>query len=154
MRTPRELVFRMGTWETSTCVETEPEQVLRLLTDPAACERWSPVRFDLERIDGSRLAAGTRARLAGRLAGRAIGFEVKILEADERSLALQASGPFDIAARYEAVPRGARTELRASVSVTSRGGLRGRLLSGAADGMLAAGALDTAMSRIATAAAA
>ena len=139
----------MATWKTRTCIETCPERVLELLTDPDSCERWSPVPFDLEAIDGSRLAAGTRARLAGRIAGKTVAFEVRIDEADERRLALRASGPFRIAASYEAVARGERTELRAVVSVEGGGGLAGRLMSRAADALLAAGALDSTMLRIA-----
>ena len=141
----------MGTWQTRTCVETHPERVLELLTDPAACERWSPVAFDLEDVEAERLTPGDRVRLGGRIAGRLVGFDVHILEADDRRLELQASGPIHIAAEYEARPGGCggRTELRASVSVPSGGGLAGRMLSGAAEGLLRAGVLDAALSRIA-----
>jgi carbon monoxide dehydrogenase subunit G len=138
----------MGTWNTRTCIETCPKRVLELLTDPDACRRWSPVAFDVEDLDGARLEAGSRARLAGRIAGVTVAFDVEIDEADEHRLALRASGPFDIAARYEAVPRGDRTELRAAVSVNG-GGLAGRLMSRAADALLAGGALDSTLSRIA-----
>ena len=139
----------MATWKTRTCIETCPKRVLELLTDPDACERWSPVAFDIDGLDGARLTAGTRARLAGRIAGKTVAFDVRIEEADERRLELTASGPFEIAARYEAVPRGARTELRAAVSVAGGGGFAGRLMSRAADALLAAGVLDSTMSRIA-----
>ena len=141
----------MGTWQTRTCVETRPERVLELLTDPEACERWSPVAFDVDGVDAERLAPGDRVRLGGRIAGRSVGFDVHILEADDHRLELEASGPIHIAAEYEARPGGCggRTELRASVSVKSQGGLAGRLLSGAAEAMLRAGALDAALSRIA-----
>lgn len=139
----------MATWRTRTCIETCPKRVLELLTDPAACARWSPIAFDIEALDGRRLAAGTRARLAGRIAGKTVAFDVSIEEADDRRLALRASGPFEIAARYEAVPRGERTELRAAVSVLGGGGLAGRLMSRAADALLAGGVLDSTISRIA-----
>jgi Polyketide cyclase / dehydrase and lipid transport len=141
----------MGTWQTRTCVETRPERVLELLTNPAACERWSPVAFDVEAVQVDRLAPGDRVRLGGRIAGRAVGFDVRILRADDRRLELEASGPIHIAAEYEARPGGCggSTELRASVSVKSKGGLAGRVLSGAAEAMLRAGALDAAVSRIA-----
>jgi hypothetical protein len=139
----------MATWKTRTCIETCPKRVLELLTDPDACERWSPVAFDIDGLDGARLTAGTRARLAGRIAGKTVAFDIRIDEADERRLELTASGPFDIAARYEAVPRGARTELRAAVSVGGGGGFAGRLMSRAADALLAGGVLDSTMSRIA-----
>ena len=139
----------MATWKTRTCIETCPKRVLELLTDPDACERWSPVAFDIDGLDGTRLTAGTRARLAGRIAGKTVAFDVQIDEADERRLELTASGPFEIAARYEAVPHGACTELRAAVSVGGGGGFAGRLMSRAADALLAAGVLDSTMSRIA-----
>ncbi len=51
-------------------------------------------------------------------------------------------------ANYEAVPRGERTELHAAVSVEGHG-LAGRLMSRAADALLATGALDSTMSRLA-----
>jgi carbon monoxide dehydrogenase subunit G len=139
----------MATWITRTCIETCPKRVLELLTDPEACERWAPVAFDIEDLGDQRLAAGTRARLAGRIAGKTVAFDVQIEEADERRLALRASGPFDIAARYEAVPRGGRTELRAAISVEGGGSFVGRLMSRAADALLAGGALDSTVSRIA-----
>src|SRR3954470_14668869 len=139
----------MATWKTRTCIETCPKRVLALLTDPEACERWAPVAFDIEYLDGSRLTSGSRARLAGRIAGKTVAFDVEIHEADDHRLALRASGPFDIVARYEAVPRGERTELHAAVSVDGGGSLIGRLMSRAADALLAGGALDSTMSRIA-----
>jgi uncharacterized protein YndB with AHSA1/START domain len=83
----------MATWKTRTCIETCPKRVLELLTDPDACERWSPVAFDIDGLDGTRLTAGTRARLAGRIAGLTVAFDVQIDEADERRLELTASGP-------------------------------------------------------------
>jgi hypothetical protein len=138
----------MATWKTHTCIETCPKRVLALLTDPDACERWSPVAFDIEYLDGARLTPGARARLAGRIVGKTVAFDVVIHEADDQRLALRASGPFDIVASYEAVARGERTELRAAVSVEGSG-LAGRLMSRAADALLAAGALDSTMSRIA-----
>jgi hypothetical protein len=47
------------------------------------------------------------------------------------------------------VPRGKRTELRAAISVGGGGGLAGRLMSRAADALLAGGVLDSTISRIA-----
>jgi hypothetical protein len=142
----------LGTWMTRTCVDAHPERVLGLLTDPDSCASWSPVPFEVRHLDGDRLVAGSRAELAGRIAGKEIAFEVDFLEAGESALALRARGPFEIAARYEAVPGRTKTELRASVSVHGTGGLLGRLAAKAAEGMLAAGALDAAVSRIARAA--
>ena len=142
----------MGTWVTRTCVDTRPERVLSLLTDPAACASWSPVPFEVRKLDGDRLLAGRSAQLAGRIAGKEVAFDVDFLEAGEGAFALRARGPFEIDARYEAVEGCRNTELRASVSIRGTGGFLGRLAARAAEGMLAAGALDKALYRIARAA--
>jgi hypothetical protein len=137
----------MGTWSTSATVDGHPEAVLDVLTDPGACERWSPILFDV--AGAQRLAAGSRARVGGSIVGRRVEFDVQILQADERRLALRAQGPIEIEARYDARPCGTATCLDAEVSVRSTGGLLGRVMAGAADGLLAAGALDAALRRIA-----
>jgi hypothetical protein len=137
----------MGIWSTSATLDGHPEAVLDVLTDPDACERWSPVAFEVE--GAPRLAAGSRARVAGSIVGRRVEFDVEILHADDRRLALRAAGPIEIEARYDARPCGAATCLDAEVSVRSAGGLLGRVMAGAADGLLAAGALDAALRRIA-----
>jgi hypothetical protein len=137
----------MGTWSTSATLAERPERVLDVLTDPGACERWSPVAFEVD--GGQRLAAGSRARVGGSIVGKRVEFDVEILEADDRRLALRAQGPIEIEARYDARPCGPATCLEAEVSVRSRGGLVSRVMAGAADGLLAAGALDAALRRIA-----
>jgi Polyketide cyclase / dehydrase and lipid transport len=137
----------MGIWSTSATLDGHPEAVLDVLTDPNACERWSPVAFEVE--GAPRLAAGSRARVGGSIVGRRVEFDVEILHADDRRLALRAAGPIEIEARYDARPCGAATCLDAEVSVRSAGGLLGRVMAGAADGLLAAGALDAALRRIA-----
>ena len=137
----------MGTWSTSATLAGHPERVLEVLTDPSACERWAPVAFEVDGV--SRLAQGSRARVGGSIVGKRVEFDVEILQADERRLALRAAGPIEIEASYDARPCGeATTCLDASVSVRSRGGLVGRVMAGAADGLLAAGALDSALRRI------
>jgi uncharacterized protein YndB with AHSA1/START domain len=138
----------MGTWSTSATVAAEPEHVLDVLTDPRACERWSPVAFELDDAP-ARLRSGTRARVGGRIAGRRVEFDLEITHADDESLALRAQGPVEIEAGYATAPDGPATRLDAWVSVRSRGGLLGRVLAGAADGLLAAGVLDTTLGRIA-----
>lgn len=139
----------MASWQTHTGVEIRPERVVALLTDPASCVRWSPVPLELDCVDGQRLEAGRRARAVGRIAGRGVEFDVHVLEADGRRLAVQASGPFDVDARYEARPRGRATELYASVSLSAGRGIVGRVLRSAAEAVLASGALDAALSRFA-----
>jgi Polyketide cyclase / dehydrase and lipid transport len=137
----------MGIWSTSATLDGHPEAVLDVLTNPDACERWSPVAFEVE--GAPRLLAGSRARVGGSIVGRRVEFDVEILHADDRRLALRAAGPIEIEARYDARPCGAATCLDAEVSVRSAGGLLGRVMAGAADGLLAAGALDAALRRIA-----
>ena len=124
----------MATWSTATTVHGTPESVLTVLTDPEACSRWSPVGFELDELNEPRLTTGSRARVGGRIACREVGFDVEIVRADERALELRAHGP--------------ATRIEASVSVRG-GGLTGRVLARAADGLLAAGALDRALARIA-----
>jgi hypothetical protein len=63
-------------------------------------------------------------------------------------LALQATGPIELEVEYVATPLARGSELRASVAVSGRGFI-GRLLASAIEAMLAAGALNTAIGRIA-----
>ena len=122
--------------------------MLDVLTDPDAATRWAPVPFELEAMDGGRLRAGSTARLRGRLAGRSVGFDVSVHEADERGLSLVADGPVGFDVAYELAPAGNGSEVRACVSVRSAGGLTGRLLAEATGALLSAGALDATVSRI------
>jgi uncharacterized protein YndB with AHSA1/START domain len=138
----------MRTWTATTTIAAPPAEVLDVLTDPDACTRWAPIAFQLEELDGARLEAGTRARVAGRLAGRRVGFDVCVHEADEHGLLLAADGPvgFDVAYELEPTPRG--SEVRASVSVRPSRGIGGRLLAQATAALLSAGALEAALSRV------
>ena len=138
----------MGTWTACTLVEGTPEEVLAALTDPEAARRWSPVPFEVE-LDGDRLASGVQARLAGTTAGVKVGFDVEVLKASDGRLALVADGPVGLEVVYEVAPTNGGSRLRASVSVQSSGGLRGRVLARTVEGLLAGGALDGAMARIA-----
>jgi uncharacterized protein YndB with AHSA1/START domain len=140
----------MKTWTATTIVDAGPEAVLHVLTDPDAVARWAPLPFDVEDLDTPRLMTGSRARVSGRLAGRRVGFDVRVHEADENGIALSASGPvaFDVAYRLSHAESGG-SKVRASVSVRSGGGLTGRLLAEATGALLSAGALDAALGRIA-----
>ncbi|MBV9685011.1 MAG: hypothetical protein JO046_24680 [Solirubrobacterales bacterium] len=137
----------MRTWTTETTVTGLPDEVLALLTEPDAIAKWTPVPFELIDLDTDRLVSGTRARVRGRLAGRSLEFDVEVLAAEEDRLALVATGPIsiDVEYRLRLAPRG--SNLSASVSVSGRG-LIGRVIAQATDALLAAGALDLAMSRI------
>jgi hypothetical protein len=142
------------TFQASRQIEAAPSQIIELLTDPAAASTWSPVEFELDDGAAGRLQTGTHMEVGGRVAGRRVSFDLSILEASRRHLNLKASGPFDVTACYEAQEAERGTELRASVSVASRGGIRGRLVSTAAEALLAAGALEQTLERIARSAAA
>jgi hypothetical protein len=126
-----------------------PEDVLAVLTDPASAGRWAPVDFEVEGLGGPRLEAGTSARVSGRLAGQRIGFDVDVHHAGPDRFELTACGPIglDVAYELEAVENGSRVV--ASIGVRSGRGLTGRLIAHATDALLAGGALDHAVSRIA-----
>ena len=138
----------MSTWTEQLTANAAPAAILEILTDPGACGRWSPVEFEVRQLDGDRLRAGSRARVAGRLAGREVGFDVEVLAADEERLKLLASGPidFDVEYRLRAVPAG--SEVSACVGVRGNG-FAGRVLAQATAALLSAGALRQAVSRIA-----
>ena len=121
--------------------------MLDLLTDPDAASRWAPVPFDVDDLDGERLLAGSRARVSGKLAGRRVGFELEVHEADESGIQLSASGPVAFDVDYRLSRAGCGGEVHASVSVRSGGGLTGRLLAEATGALLTAGALQAALGR-------
>jgi hypothetical protein len=138
----------MATWNSQIRCRGTPDDVLRLLTDPDAIARWSPIPFDVEGFKGERLAAGDRVRVCGALGGRSVEFLVDVAAADDGCLALTAVGPIRIDVRYVAQPAGDQSDVRASVGVNGSG-LFGRVLAKATDGLLAAGALKAALTRIA-----
>jgi hypothetical protein len=142
----------MRTWTAQITSKGRPEDVLGVLTDPAACGRWAPVDFDVEGLDGNRLVTGSRARVVGRIAGRSVRFDVHVLASDASGLKLLASeagGTVSIEVQYELSPAQSGSEVTAKVAVAGSRGLSGRLVARAADALLAAGALRHAVSRIA-----
>jgi hypothetical protein len=139
----------MSEWTATARANATPCQVLQVLTLPEEIRRWSPVDFDLDELDGSRLAAGTRGRVTGRLAGVRIGFDVEIHAADETILELSADGPVGLDVRYELTKDDSGAELSASLSMRRGGGITGRLVANAASALLSAGALEGAATRIA-----
>jgi hypothetical protein len=122
--------------------------VLEVLTHPEEIRRWSPVAFDLDDLEGRRLAAGTRGRVSGRLAGVRVGFDVEVHAADEARLELSAEGPVSLDVRYEMTSDESGAELSASVSLRRSDGLAGRLVANATAALLSAGALEGAAGRI------
>ena len=139
----------MRTWTADAHVKGSPDAVLAVLTDPEACGRWAPIDFEVEDLDGPRLATGSRARVNGRLAGQRVGFDVAVHEAGAQRLALTASGPIALDVAYDLEPADGGSRVVASIGVRPGGGLSGRLLAHATDALLASGALDHAISRIA-----
>ena len=100
-------------------------------------------------------AAGHRSPPGSPEAGRRpVGFDVEVDEATRDRLALRATGPVALDVLYDLAPTGVRSEVRASVSVRSGGGLLGRVAAEATNALLGAGLLDTAVARIGRAAAA
>jgi hypothetical protein len=136
-------------WTATARANATPDQVLEVLTHPEEIRRWSPVDFDLDDLDGRRLAAGTRGRVTGRLAGVRVGFDVEIHAADEKTLELSAHGPIGLDVRYELNSGEAGAELNASVSMRRGRGLTGRVVANATAALLSAGALEGAAGRIA-----
>ena len=130
-----------------------PQDVLDVLTDPARAARWSPVGFRLAE-ETPRLRPGARVRLVGEFAGRPVGFDVNVHEAESGRLALTAEGPVGFDVRYDVHATDAGSRIAASVAIRPRAGLLGRLIAGATRSMLAAGALDRTLTRIAREAAA
>lgn len=142
----------MSRWTATAQANATPEQLLEVLTHPEEIRRWSPVEFDVDGHDGRRLAAGTRTRVTGRLAGLSVGFDVEVLAADAARLELSADGPIGLDVRYDLAAAEPGAEVTASVSVRRGGGLTGRVVANAAASLLSAGALDGATGRIVQAA--
>jgi hypothetical protein len=138
----------MATWTARTKIDAAPEQLLAVLTDPEAAFRWSPLPFDLEQLDCERLHPGCSARVAGELAGRRVSFDVEVIEAAGGRFRLRATGPVELDVEYRTEPADERYEMVAEISVQGRGGLRGRLVSTAADAAVA-GMLPLAVERVA-----
>jgi hypothetical protein len=138
----------MNCWHSNTTVPGSPTEVLELLTEPDAIARWAPIPFEVVPIDGSRLESGSHARVAGRLAGRSVEFDVDVLRASADRLELVAEGPISIDVRYLVRPAGSSSEVRASIGVEGRG-LFGRVLAKATEALLAGGALRMSLERLA-----
>jgi hypothetical protein len=141
-------VIDMCLWQYNTTVPGSPADVLELLTEPGAIARWTPVPFEVVGLEGTRLQSGSRARVAGRLAGRSVEFDVDVLRASDEQLALVAEGPISIDVQYKLRPAGAQSEIEACVSVEGQG-FFGRVLAKATETLLAAGALRMSIDRLA-----
>jgi hypothetical protein len=137
------------TWRSEVAVRAAPQQVLDTLTDVDACEVWSPVGFRVEGLASRRLRAGTTTKVSGRLAGCAVRFCVDVFHADAERLVLRAVGPVEMLASYVVRPSRRGAQVEAAISVRRGRGPRAAIAAGATSGLLAAGALDLALARIA-----
>jgi hypothetical protein len=140
----------MSTWMHECSCPGTPQEVMALLTEAEAIARWSPVPFEIVDEGCARLRAGDHVRVRGALGGASVQFDVRVAEARDGRLSLRASGPIDLDVEYVARPArdGTAVSVSASIGVAGRG-LRGRLLAGVTDALLAAGALRASMARIA-----
>ena len=143
----------MDGWTSQVLANATPAQVLEVLTHPGQIRRWSPIEFDAENLDCRPLAAGTRTKVSGRVAGVPVSFDVEVHAADQDRLEISAEGPIGLEVRYDLAPAAdGGSEMKAWVRVRSGGGLTGRLVAKATSTLLSAGALDGATVRIARAA--
>lgn len=138
----------MCSWQSNATVPGSPTEILAFLTEPDAIARWAPVPFEVVALDGTRLESGTRARVAGRLAGRSVKFDVDVLRASDERFELVAKGPICIDVKYKLRPAGGSSEVEASIAVDGRG-LLGRVLAKATEALLAGGALRFSLERLA-----
>lgn len=137
------------TWRSQATVLATPEHVIDTLTDTAACARWSPVPFAVEGGGSHRLAPGTIRRVTGRLLGAPVRFHLHTLEANPRRLRLHARGPIEIRVAYALTPVAEGCAIDARVSIDRPRNPLGRLVGRTTGLMLASGALDAALRRIA-----
>jgi hypothetical protein len=138
----------MRTFTAQTTATTAPPQVLELLTDPDEIAHWAPIPFEIIEFDEERLRSGAEVRVRGRLAGQSLEFAVHVLEVSDQRLVLVAQGPISLEVEYDVRPAVRGSGIRASVSVLGNG-LIGRVLAKATEALLAAGALQSSLNRLA-----
>lgn len=90
--------------------------------------------------------------MSGSLAGKRVGFDVRVHTADENGLELTAEGPISIDVLYEFESVDGGSEMTASIRLRDGSGLTSRILAAATGALLRGGALDSAAGRIARAA--
>jgi hypothetical protein len=139
-------------WTAETAIATDPGQVMEVLTRPCAISSWAPVPFEIEGLDSDRLRTGSKARVAGMLAGKQLAFDVVVHEASDGTLRLTAVGPFvDMDVVYDVLALDDAAHVHASIDVKGKGVL-GRFVAKAVEGFLAGGALNGALGQLAQAA--
>ena len=138
----------MRTFTAHTTATATPNEVVQLLTNPDAIARWAPIPFEVLELDAERLYPGANVRVRGQLAGQKAEFSVQVLEVSDERLTLVAQGPISIDVEYQVAPARGGSAIRASVSVLGHG-LIGRLLAEATEALLAGGALQSSLNRLA-----
>jgi hypothetical protein len=137
-------------WKTCRTFAAAPPEILHVLTHEDAIRRWAPVDFELNGHAGGRLRSGDNARVEGRVAGIGVGFDVEVTKAEGATLELFAHGPVDIDVHYGiASRRDGSSSVEATVDVRGGRGMTGRVVATTVRALLAAGALDGALGRIA-----
>ena len=139
-------------WTADTAIGADPGQVMDVLTRPCAISSWAPVPFEVEGLASDRLTTGSRARVAGMLAGKELAFDVEVHEASDGILRLTATGPFvEMDVIYDIEPLDDYSHVQASIDVKGKG-VMGRFVAKAVEGFLAGGALNGALGQLALAA--
>jgi hypothetical protein len=139
-------------WTAETAIATGPEQIMEILTRPCAISSWAPVPFEVEGLNSDRLETGSRARVAGFLAGKELAFDVEVHEASGEALRLTAVGTFvEMDVTYDVLPLDDFAHVHASIDVKGKG-VMGRFVAKAVEGFLAGGALNGALGQLAQAA--
>lgn len=139
-------------WTADTAIASHPGQVMEVLTRPCAISSWAPVPFEVEGLRSDRLTTGSRARVAGMLAGKELAFDVEVHEASDGALRLTAVGPFvEMDVNYDVFGLENRARVQASIDVKGKG-VMGRFVAKAVEGFLAGGALNGALGQLARAA--
>src|SRR4051795_5406095 len=139
-------------WTAETAIGAGPEQVMDVLTRPCAISSWAPVPFEVEGLSSNRLETGSKARVAGKLAGKDLSFDVMVHEASDQALRLTAVGPFvEMDVHYDVRQLDSWSQVHAEIDVKGKG-VMGRFVARAVDGFLAGGALNSALSQLAQAA--
>jgi hypothetical protein len=144
----QETARQPDTWTARAAFRARADEVLDALTDPALIELWAPIGFDVDGLRGGRLVAGSHALVSGSIAGVSATFEVDVARADSRGLELTARGPVSFDVFYTFRSDGDAVVVDACVSLARQRGITAQVLRTVAAGMLSAGALGCALSRL------
>jgi polyketide cyclase/dehydrase/lipid transport protein len=139
----------LRTWRSRIAVQAAPELVLETLTDVSACRAWSPVGFTVDGLDGLCLRPGATPRVSGNLGGRRVHFQVQVLQADAERLRLYATGPVEMVVDYAVEAASPGSSVEAAVSVRAAPGWIGTVSERLTGLLLAGGALNRALARMA-----